>query len=239
MERRKARALAAGAAAVAVIAVAAPAVLASSARPARSASPRLSVPARPDTAGPARSVPARSVPAHAMPVHSLPAPRLRSVRFTVTVNGQRPAVPPPGQTGHPKPPPGCGRSPADPCPGNSGAGVTVTPGEHLSIRVTVTIPARARLAGLWLGISDGTFGTGRTGPVGLQPVLALIQADLQPGPHAYRLAWRVPAAISGGTILWLAAAWTGMLPLADPGRPHQPLTSASVAMPVTAFFVPR
>jgi hypothetical protein len=225
MDRRKAAASAACFAAVAAIAVAVPAGLASSARPAGGTSGQTSMSA-------VRSGPDSGVP-------SMPAPALRALRFAVTVNGQRPSIPPVGQTGHPKPPAGCGRSPSDPCPGNSGAGVTVTPGEHVSIRVAVTIPARARVAGLWLGISSGTFGTGRTGPVGLDPVLARIRTDLEPGPHAYRLSWTAPAELGPGTILWLAAAWTGMLPLAGPAGSQRPLTSASVARPVIAFFVPR
>jgi hypothetical protein len=103
----------------------------------------------------------------------------------------------------------------------------------------VTIPARARIGELRFGISYGTFGTGRTGPVGLHPILTRIRMDLEPGPHAFRLSWTAPAELGPGAIRWVAPAWTGMLSLAGPAGSQRPLTSASVAMPVIAFFVPR
>lgn len=38
----------------------------------------------------------------------------------------------------------------------------VRPGEHLIMNVVVTVPKHITLAALWLGISEGTWGTGRT-----------------------------------------------------------------------------
>ena len=162
---------------------------------------------------------------------SAPAPRLRPVVFTVTVNGQRPSL---AATAQPKPPKGCGRTPADPCPATLGPGFAVRPGERLSIRIAVTIPVRARIAGLWLGISDGTFGWNGSGPVGLQPILARIRSGLEPGRRTFLLSWTVPDGTTAGTTLWLAASWDGMLPVADPAGSHQ-LTSGSFSALVTVF----
>jgi hypothetical protein len=163
---------------------------------------------------------------------SAPAPSLRQLQFQVTVNGH-------GHTAGPivvqKPPKGCGRSPADPCPGNLGSGFFVRPGELLRIRVLVTVPRRARVTDLWLGISHGTFGSNRSGPIGQQPVLAHIRSGLEPGRHTYRIAWTVPDETRTGTVLWLAGSWTGMLPLAGSAGSHEPLVSASISAPITVF----
>jgi hypothetical protein len=163
---------------------------------------------------------------------SAPAPPLRRMLFAVTVNGQRPSIDFAGQTKAPK---GCGKTPADACPASLGPGFAVTPGEGLSIRVLVTIPPRARVTDLWIGISHGTFGSRRTGPVGQQPILAHIRNGLAPGQRTFRIAWTVPDGTKTGTDLWLAASWTGMLPLAGPGGSHEPLVSASISGPITVF----
>lgn len=163
---------------------------------------------------------------------SVPAPRLRPMLFAVTVNGQRPSINFAGQT---KAPRGCGKTPADACPASLGPGFAVTPGEHLSIRLLVTIPARARVTDLWLGISDGTFGSSRTGPVGQRPILAHVRSGLAPGQHTFRIAWTVPDETLPGTDLWLAASWTGRLPLAGSAGSQEPLASASISMPITVF----
>ncbi len=164
-------------------------------------------------------------------VESVPAPRLRNLRFMPTVDGRRPSVPP-----H-RTPSGCGKTPANPCPGTPEAGFSVSPGQHLSIRVVVTIPAGARLTDLWLGVTPGTLGTDRSGrPVGQLPILAHIRADLEPGRHTYQLAWTVPALGPSHAVLVLAASWSGRLPTAgQPGR----RTSASVTTAITAFYVSR
>jgi hypothetical protein len=159
---------------------------------------------------------------------------IRDPQFTVTVNGQRPSV-----LSQPKPPAGCGRSPFDPCPAAPEPGFTVSPGERLSILAAVTIPARARITGLWLGISRGTFGSTRTGPIGLQPILAHITNGLQPGRRSFRLEWTVPGQMPHGTTLWLGASWSGLLPKAGPAGTQQPLISAAVTGPVTEFYISR
>lgn len=164
-----------------------------------------------------------------------PGPLLRPMPFTVTVNGQRPSIPP-----HHKPPKGCGRSTANPCPAAPEPGVIVSPGERLSIRVTVSIPARARISDLWLGISHGTFGSTGTGqPTGQQPILAHIRKHLEPGQHTFWVAWTVPAQTPHGTVLWLAASWRGMLPVAQSAWTKERLTSGSVSGPITALYVSR
>lgn len=157
---------------------------------------------------------------------------IRDLQFTVTVNGQRPSIRP-----QPKPLAGCGRSPADPCPAAPEPGFTVSPGERLSILVAVTIPARARITDLWLGISRGTFGFMRSEPIGLQPILAHIRNGLRPGRRSFRIEWTVPGQTAHGTTLWLAASSSGMLPKAGPAGTQQPLVSASITGPVTEFYL--
>jgi hypothetical protein len=163
---------------------------------------------------------------------SVPPPRLRLMQFAVTVNGQRPSIDFAGQT---KAPYGCGKTPADACPASLGPGFTVTPGERLSIRVLVTIPRRARVTDLWLGISRGSFGSNRTGPIGQQPILAHIRNGLEPGRRTFRIDWTVPDETKTGTVLWLAASWTGMLPLAGSAGSQEPLVSASISASITVF----
>jgi hypothetical protein len=100
-------------------------------------------------------------------------------------------------------------------------GFAVRPGERLTIAVTATIPARARLTGLWLGISTGAIGQSRTGPVGLRPILAHLRKHLKPGRHTLLLTWIVPHRLGGARILWLAGTWAGMFPELGPARSHQ------------------
>jgi hypothetical protein len=165
---------------------------------------------------------------------SVPAPVMRSLRFEVTVNGQRAVNLP---TRHPK---GCGTTPANPCPAPLGAGFTVSPGEHLNMRVMVTIPVRARLSGLWLGISSGTFGSSNDGaPVGLRPILVQDRRDLAPGQHLFRLAWTVPATARPGAVNWLAFSWDGSMPRAGAAGAHEPGESASVSGKIDALVVRR
>lgn len=220
--RRNAWTVSASIAAVAAVAVALPLGLGGSARP--------------DGSQAAGSVGLAGLPGSAKPgggrgsgPESEPAPRLRELEFEVTVNGH-------GPTRRPivvqKPPKGCGHSPADACPGSLGTGFFVTPGETLHIRVAVAIPARARVADLWLGISHGTFGFDRTGPVGLAPILAHIRTGLEPGRHAFRIAWTVPANTPPRTVLWLGATWSGELPIAAPGGG---ITSGSISTGITVL----
>ena len=88
---------------------------------------------------------------------------------------------------------------------------TVTPGEHLRIRIGVTVPAHAKVTTLWLGISRGVFTSpGRDGqrPASMRPVLAHTRRPLTAGLHTFRLTWTMPAQLPRGTTLWLVAGWT-------------------------------
>jgi hypothetical protein len=88
---------------------------------------------------------------------------------------------------------------------------TVTPGEHLNIRVGVIVPAHARVSTLWLGISGGEFtAPGRDGrrPASMRPVLAHTRGPLMTGRHTFRLTWTMPTGLPSGTALWLVTGWT-------------------------------
>jgi hypothetical protein len=219
---RNARAASGCIAAVAALAVAIPLGLAGGARPSGSRPGVTSLP-------PGAKLGAGTNPGR----ESAPAPEtVGRMIFTVTVNGQRPSIDFAGQTKAPK---GCGKTPADACPASLGPGFAVTPGELLRIRVLVTVPRRARVTDLWLGISHGIFGSNRTGPIGQQPILAHIRSGLEPGRHTYRIAWTVPDETKTGTVLWLAGSWTGMLPPAGSAGSREPLVSASISAAITVF----
>jgi len=120
------------------------------------------------------------------PVASRPAIVRHLLSFTVAVNGQS------RKTGSPP-------------------RFTVTPGEHLRIRIGVIVPAHAQVTTLWLGVTkDGIGSPGRDGqrPAGMRPVLAHTPNPLTPGLHTFRLTWTMPARLRRGTTLSLAAAWT-------------------------------
>jgi hypothetical protein len=88
---------------------------------------------------------------------------------------------------------------------------TVTPGEHLRIRIGVTIPAHAKVTTLWLGISRGVFtAPGPLGrrPASMHPVLAHIRKPLIPGLHTFATTWTMPTGLPQGTTLWLVTGWT-------------------------------
>lgn len=94
-------------------------------------------------------------------------------------------------------------------------------GEPLRIDVGVTVPARARVAVLWLGISQGVFSTpGRDGqpPAGMRPVLAHTFKPLVTGVHRFSLTWIVPAQLPVRTVL-LVAGWTTRQQDARVGEP--------------------
>ena len=122
------------------------------------------------------------------PTANPPRPLFR-LSLTVAVNGQSRVFPKNG------PPPS----------------FTVTQGEHLRIRIGVTVPAHAKVTTLWLGISRGVFTSpGRDGqrPASMRPVLAHTRKPLTPGLHTFRLTWTMPAGLRRGTTLWLVAGWT-------------------------------
>ena len=120
---------------------------------------------------------------------SCPSAAPFKVTFTVTVNGRPP-------------------SPSRILPRFS-----VRPAELLAINVVVTVPRRARVSALWLGISaGGPLGPGPKGPIGVHPVLLHSSQVLTAGRHSFRLRWRTPARARPGIRLYLAAEWTSRQP---------------------------
>jgi hypothetical protein len=101
----------------------------------------------------------------------------------------------------------------------------VSPGEHLVIRVAVTVPRHVMLTALWFGISTGTWGSGPHGPTGMNPVLARYALPLPAGPHTFGLTWRVPRRRGSGSVI-LAYAWSSHQPDA---RAEGPI--ATLALP--------
>lgn len=90
---------------------------------------------------------------------------------------------------------------------------SVRPAQLLAINVVVTVPGRARVSALWLGISaGGPLGSGPKGPTGVHPVLLHSSQVVTAGRHSFRLRWRTPAKVRPGTRLYLAAAWASRQP---------------------------
>jgi hypothetical protein len=88
----------------------------------------------------------------------------------------------------------------------------VRSGESLTMRVTVTVPARVEVTTLWFGISTGTWGSGPKGhPVGMKPILARFHRPLSPGSHTFNLRWNVPQH-RPATSLYLTYAWSSRQP---------------------------
>jgi hypothetical protein len=104
--------------------------------------------------------------------------------------------------------------------------VRVRPGEHLVMRITVTVPRHVTIAALWFGISTGTWGDGPNGPTGMNPVLAHYVLPLAAGSHTFGLDWRFPHHRTG-TSLYLTYAWSS----------HQP--DASVEGPIATLALPQ
>ena len=90
--------------------------------------------------------------------------------------------------------------------------LNVRPGRLVVINVEVSVPGRARVSALWLGISTGTVGGGPDGPTGIDPVLVHSRQVLTAGSHSFRLRWRAPAQTQPGSRLYLAAAWASRQP---------------------------
>lgn len=91
----------------------------------------------------------------------------------------------------------------------------IRPGEHLLMRVALTVPENLRLTALWLGISAGVWGSGPKGrPVGMRPVLAHSRQPLAAGVHTFGLRWRVPEGWSGRS-MYLESAWSSDHPPAS------------------------
>ena len=119
---------------------------------------------------------------------SCPAAVPFRVTFTVAVNG-RPAA-----------------------PSRNLPRLKVRAGRLVVITVAASVPGRARISALWLGISTGTVGGGPDGPTGVAPVLVHSRQMLTAGRHSFRLRWRAPAQIRPGSRLYLAAAWASRQP---------------------------
>jgi hypothetical protein len=85
----------------------------------------------------------------------------------------------------------------------------VAPGENLVISVDVRIPAHVMVRAMWFGVDRGPYGLGTSGPIGVNPILALSRRLLTSGLHTFRMRWMVPAGFQSGTIRPLIAAWTG------------------------------
>lgn len=102
----------------------------------------------------------------------------------------------------------------------------VRPGEHLVMRVAVTVPQHLTITVLWLGISTGTWGGGPDGPTGMDPILAHYTLPLSAGSHTFGLRWRIPHR-RPGTSLYLTYAWSS----------HRP--DASVSGPIAALALPQ
>lgn len=102
----------------------------------------------------------------------------------------------------------------------------VRPGEHLVIRVAVTVPRHVTITALWFGISTGTWGDGPNGPTGMNPVLAHYALPLPTGSHTFGLYWHVPRRHAGAS-LDLIYAWSS----------HRP--DASVEGPMATLALPE
>ena len=119
---------------------------------------------------------------------SCPAAAPFRVTFTMTVNG-RPSS-----------------------PSRNLPRLNVRTGRLVVISVVMTVPGRARVSALWLGVSTGTVGVGPDGPTGVDPVLVHSRQTLTAGRHSFRLRWRAPAQARPGSRLYLAAAWASRQP---------------------------
>ena len=84
----------------------------------------------------------------------------------------------------------------------------VARGQHVTMVITVTVPAHDQMTKLFLGITGGSAGVGPRGPIGMKPVLATA-ADLGPGKHAFTVHWTVPTGTepASGYKLAMAAYW--------------------------------
>jgi hypothetical protein len=124
------------------------------------------------------------------PGASCPAPLPPPVRFATTINGRT-----------------ASRPLAGPAPSFG-----VRPGEHLQMQVALTVPSRARVTALWVGICHDSWGWGPGDrPSGMDPILTYSRYPLPAGVHTFGMRWRVPKA-QPGTSLYLCAAWPSQQP---------------------------
>lgn len=80
------------------------------------------------------------------------------------------------------------------------------------ISVRMTVPRRARVSALSLGISAGTIGGVPEHPTGVDPVLLYSRQVLMAGSHSFSLQWRVPATTRPGKHVFLVANWASRQP---------------------------
>jgi hypothetical protein len=80
------------------------------------------------------------------------------------------------------------------------------------ISVRMTVPRRASVSALSLGISGGTIGGVPKHPTGVDPVLLYSRQVLKAGSHSFSLRWRVPAKASPGKLMYLVANWASRQP---------------------------
>jgi len=119
-----------------------------------------------------------------------PPPLPFKLAFTTTISGRTAALSP------------VGRPPS----------FDVRPGQSLEIEVVVTVPKRARVSVLWLGITAGTLGQTKAHRPTFDPILAHTRRVLTAGLHSFRLRWRVPRNARPGRAVYLAADWASRQP---------------------------
>jgi hypothetical protein len=95
--------------------------------------------------------------------------------------------------------------------------IQVRPGQHVLIKVVVTLPGSIKVTALWLGISSGPYGfSQKHRPVNLSPILARSRETLTGGSHTFTLQWRVPQHRRG---LLLMSDWSSVQPSAEVAEP--------------------
>lgn len=110
----------------------------------------------------------------------------------------------------------------------------VRPGEHLVMRVTVTVPRHVRVTALRFGISNGSVLGGQNGTAGMNSILAHYRQPLLAGSHTFGLRWRIPRHRSGSR-MYLVAAWSSRSP---PATVSQILAKLTPSAPMASRPVP-
>jgi hypothetical protein len=96
--------------------------------------------------------------------------------------------------------------------------IQVRPGQHVLIKVVVTLPRNIKVTALWLGISSGPYGfSQKHRPANLDPILARSRKTLTGGSHTFRLQWRIPEHRRGP--LLLMSDWSSLQPSAEVAGP--------------------
>lgn len=96
--------------------------------------------------------------------------------------------------------------------------IQVRPGQHVLIKVVVTLPRKIKVTALWLGISSGPYGfSQKHRPANLNPILAHSRETLTGGSHTFKLQWRIPEHRRGP--LLLMSDWSSLQPSAEVAGP--------------------